>query len=159
MVTLVMRGALVVSLIGAGWLVYQKMPSHGPTASGDAATETTLQIVLRSPADIGDVAVDIPVELYPVDMVAVHHEYFTERRAGTRFDDFLNERMKGRTPVKLKLDVTGQTSAVISPGNWWLHAVLSGEGNLEWRLPINVVGRRQTVELTPQNAYARTKSF
>ena len=29
----------------------------------------------------------------------------------------------------------------------------------EWRLPVNVTGRRQTVELTPENASERTKSF
>lgn len=121
--------------------------------------ETTLQIMLRPPAseDVG--ALDISVELYPVDMVAVRHEYFTERRAGKRFDDFLSERMKGRTPVATRLDKQGQASVVISPGNWWLHAQLSGEEDLEWRLPLNVAGRKQTVELTSQNVYTRTKSF
>lgn len=102
---------------------------------------------------------DIPIEIYPVDIVAVRHEYFTERRAGKRFDDFLSERMKGRTPVTARLDRQGQTSVVISPGTWWVHAVLSGEEDLEWRLPINVSGPKQVIELTSQNAYGRTKSF
>jgi hypothetical protein len=118
-----------------------------------------LQIVLRQSATTGPEARDISVELYPVDIVAVRHEYFTERRAGKRFDDFLTERMKGRKPVTARLDREGQTSVVISPGNWWLHATLSGEENLEWRLPVVIAGPNQTVELTPQNVYTRTKSF
>jgi hypothetical protein len=115
--------------------------------------------VLRSTVGNGTEALDIAVELYPFDIVAARHEYFTERRAGTRFDDFLNERMKGRTPVTTRLDKQGQTFVVVSAGNWWLHAQLLGEENLEWRLPLNIAGARQTVELTPQNVYTRTKSF
>jgi len=37
--------------------------------------------------------------------------------------------------------------------------LLSGDEELEWRLPIKVSGRKQTVELTSQNIYARTRSF
>jgi hypothetical protein len=104
-------------------------------------------------------ALDIPVNLYPIDIVAARHEYFTERRAGKRFDDFLSERMKGRAPIAAKLDKQGQTSVVISPGSWWLHAQLSGEENLEWRLPLDVSGAKQIVELTSDNVYTRTRSF
>jgi hypothetical protein len=118
-----------------------------------------LQIILRQPATTVPEARDISVELYPVDIVAVRHEYFTERRAGKRFDDFLTERMNGRKPVTARLDREGQTSVVISPGNWWLHATLPGEENLEWRLPVVIAGSNQTVELTSQNVYTRTKSF
>jgi hypothetical protein len=102
---------------------------------------------------------EIAVELYPIDIVAVRHEYFTERRAGKRFDDFLKERMEGRTPITARLDKQGQASVVINAGNWWLHALLSGEEDLEWRLPISVTGRKQTIELTWQNVYTRTRSF
>ena len=104
-------------------------------------------------------ALEIPIELYPVDIVSVRDEYFTERRAGKSFDDFMNERMKGRNTITAKLDQKGQTSLLINPGNWWLHALLTGEEQLEWRLPIKVSGRRQTVELTSQNVYTRARSF
>ena len=67
--------------------------------------------------------------------------------------------MNGRTPVNARLDPQGQANIVISPGAWWVHAVLSGEEDLEWRLPINVSGPKQVIELTSQNAYGRTKSF
>jgi hypothetical protein len=118
-----------------------------------------LEIVLRPSAGNGAEALDIAVELYPFDIVAARHEYFTERRAGTRFDDFLNQRMKGRAPVAARLDKQGQAFLVVNAGNWWLHAQLPGDENLEWRLPVNVAGPKQTVELTSQNVYTRTKSF
>ena len=156
LLTLVLRAGLVVALISTGWAIYTQLPppsTNPPASSG----ETTLQIVLQPPAGIE--ALDIPVELYPIDVVAVRHEYFTERRAGKRFDDFLSERMKGRKPVTGRLDKQGQMAVVISPGNWWLHAILSGEEDLEWRLPITVAGGKQIVELTSQNIYTRTKSF
>src|SRR5207244_4990062 len=145
-----LRAALVVALFASGWLVYRNLPRQTSANKQATIAETTLQIVLLEPGNIGANALDIPVELYPFDIVAVRHEYFTERRAGKRFDDFLNERMNGRSPVSARLDKLGQTSLVVSHGNWWIHAVLSGEEDLEWRLPINVGGQKQTVELTAQ---------
>lgn len=157
LITLLLRAGLVVALISAGWAIYSQLPASPLTNPQAARGDTTLQIVLLPTPGIE--ALDIPVELYPIDIVAVRHEYFTERRAGKRFDDFLSERMKGRSPVTARLNKQGQTSVVISPGNWWLHALSAGEEDLEWRLPINVAGRKQTVELTSQNVYTRTRSF
>lgn len=102
---------------------------------------------------------DIAVEIYPVDLVAIRREYFAERRAGKSFEDFRKERMNGRSPVTTKLDKQGQATVVVSQGNWWIHAVLSGDEDLEWRLPVSVSGQKQTVELTPQNVYTRAKTF
>lgn len=157
LITLLLRAGLLVALFAAGWLIYSQLP-YSPTKNAPSG-ETTLQIVLRPNATNDAYALDISVELYPVDIVAVRHEYFTERRLGKRFDDFLSERMEGRSPMSAKLDKQGQTSIVINPGNWWLHALLSGEEELEWRLPISVAGRKQMVELTSQNVYTRTRSF
>jgi hypothetical protein len=157
LVTVFLRAGLVIGFAYAGWAIYHSLP-HQPLATPQTASgETTLHIVLR-PAR-GLQTLDIPVELYPIDIVAARHEYFTERRAGKRFDDFLSERMKGRSSITARLDVRGQASVLVSRGNWWLHALSSGEEDLEWRLPINVVGRNQTVELTSQNVYSRTRSF
>lgn len=158
-VTVALRAALLGTLLGAGWLIYKQLPPDPGPIPPESTGQTTLQLVLRQSPDMGGAMLDIPIEIYPVDIVAVRHEYFTERRAGKRFDDFLSERMKGRTPVTARLDRQGQTNVVISPGSWWVHAVLSGEEHLEWRLPINVTGPKQVIELTSQNAYGRTKSF
>ncbi|HEX9544424.1 MAG TPA: hypothetical protein VF955_04520 [Pyrinomonadaceae bacterium] len=154
---LLLRATLVVALLFSGWLIYSKLP-HRTNPAGASRNETTLQITLR-PAGINAASLDIPVDLYPVDIVAVRHEYFTERRAGKRFDDFLNERMQGRRPVNAKLDKDGQATVVVAAGSWWLNAILAGDEDLEWRLPINVAGSKQIVELTSQNVYTRTKSF
>ena len=67
--------------------------------------------------------------------------------------------MKGRAKVSTRLDKQGQGVVALSGGSWWLHAQLDGEENLEWRLPLEVAGLKQTVELTPQNIYTRTRSF
>jgi len=158
-VTLILRAVLVGTLFSAGWLVYSHLPPNEDPNPLEMNGQTNLRVILRTAPDMGGVLLDIPIELYPVDIVAVRHEFFTERRAGKRFDDFLNERMNGRTPVTARLDQKGQATLVISSGSWWVHAVLSGEEDLEWRLQINVSGSTQVIELTSQNAYGRTKSF
>lgn len=155
---LVLRGGLLLALLTAGWAIYSKLPEPPPNEPQVANGETVLQIVLR-PANVEAQEIGIPVELYPIDIVSVRDEYFTERRAGKRFDDFLSERMKGRSPVTTRLDQKGQAAVVVKPGDWWLHAVLAGDEQLEWRLPIKVSGRKQIVELTSQNIYTRTRSF
>ncbi len=157
LLTALLRAALLAALVVPGWLVYKTLPHEPATNPRASAAETTLRIVLR-PAN-SSAALDISVELYPFDIVAARHEYFTERRAGKSYPDFMNERMKGRASVVAKLDKQGQASVAVSPGAWWLHAQLSGDENLEWRLPLNVAGSSQTVELTLQNVYTRSKSF
>lgn len=159
LVTLVLRAALVLGLFSAGWFVYKKLPIDLASPADQTTAATSLQLMIRPAPELNGVTLEVPVELYPVDIVAVRHEYFTERRAGKRFDDFLSERMNGRKPVTARLDRQGQAVVVVSPGAWWVHAVLSGEVDLEWRLPITVSGSKQTIELTTQNAYERTKSF
>ncbi|HYU98439.1 MAG TPA: hypothetical protein VE977_06405 [Pyrinomonadaceae bacterium] len=159
LLTLFLRAALLVALLASGWLIYSKLPHENSAKLKVNNGETVLQIVLRAPVNGGTDALDIPVEFYPVDIVAVRKEYFTERRAGTSFDDFRNERMKGRAPVAARLDKQGQGVVALSGGSWWLHAKLVGEENLEWQLHLDVAGPRQTVELTPQNIYTRTRSF
>ena len=157
LLTAFLRGGLLVALVVPGWLVYRTLPHEKSANPRAAAAETTLEIVLRPTSN--SEALDISVELYPIDIVAARHEYFTERRAGKSYPDFMNERMKGRAAVVAKLNKQGQASVAVSPGTWWLHAQLSGDENLEWRLPLTVAGGKQTVELTLQNIYTRSKSF
>ena len=156
---MILRAGLILAFVGSGWLIYRSLPNQTSSTPTATIADTSLQIVLLPPVDSGVDALDIDVELYPFDIVAARHEYFTERRPGKRFDDFLSERMKGRAPITAKLDKQGQAIVRVGPGSWWHHAQLSGEENLEWRLPLNVAGRKQTVELTSQNVYTRTRSF
>lgn len=154
-----LRLVLIIGIVGAGWVVYKKLPNSAPGTTPIGAGETTLVIVLQPPSDMGKVARDIPVEISPVDIVAVRHEFFVEPRAGQRFDEFLHQRMAGRELINARLDGQGRASINVPRGNWWIHAILSGDEDLEWRLPILTAGGRQTVELTSQNAYTRSKSF
>ena len=154
-----LQAALLAVLVGAGWLIYRQLPASASDVAANQRT-TTLQIVIRqTPESVGP-ELDVAVNLYPVDILAVRHEFFTEQRRGKRFEDFLKERMRGRSPVHGRLDKQGQGAVNVAPGSWWLHATVSGDEQLEWRLPVRVAsGVRQTVELTPQNAYTRSKSF
>jgi len=159
LLTFFLRAALVVGLFASGWLIYSKLPHENSASLKVHSGETMLQIVLRPSVSGGTDALDIPVEFYPFDIVAARHEYFTERRAGIGYYDFMNEQMKGRAKVATRLDKQGQGVVALSGGSWWLHAQLDGEENLEWRLHLDVAGPRQTIELTPQNIYTRTRSF
>jgi len=159
LVTLVLQTALVLGLFSAGWLIYRRLPAHLPNTTEERASDALIEVIMRPSPPLSGIALDVPVEFYPVDIVAVHHEYFTERRAGKRFDDFLTERMNGRRPVTVRLDQSGRATVAVGRGNWWVHAALMGEEDLEWRLPVSITAPKQTVELNPQNAYTRTKSF
>jgi hypothetical protein len=154
----VLQVGLIVVLVGAGWLIYRQLPATATEVKTGQPT-TTLQILIRQPPESAGPALDVAVSLYPVDIIAVRHEFFTETRPGKRFEDFLKERMKGRSPVNARLDKQGQGAVTLAPGSWWLHATLSGDEQLEWRLPVTVGGTKQVIELTPQNAYTRSKTF
>ena len=155
-----MRLALVMALVGGVWSIYRGLPADEYASSNaDSGNSTMLSIQLRlSPVDAG-APVSVPVELYPVDIAAVRREYASDPRPGIRFDDFLKRRMRGRTPLEAQLNEQGQATLNVTPGKWWVHAVLAGQNNREWRLPVTVYGRRQTIQLTSENAYARTKTF
>jgi hypothetical protein len=155
---LVLRAAFVLALAGGGWLVYRQLPDTSADLRSENARTTNLQIVMSEPEDGG--AANVEVRLYPVDVVAVRHEFFTEPRAGKRFEDFLKERMRGRSPVSTTLDKQGHGSVVLPSGSWWLHAKkLSGDEEFEWRLPVTIAGAKQVIELTSQNAYTRSRTF
>jgi hypothetical protein len=150
--------SLIFVLVGAGWLIYRQLPAGSNDIRSNLGT-TTLQIFIRQPPETVGPALDVAVRLYPVDIVAVRHEFFIEQRPGKRLEDFLKERMKGRSPIDARLDKQGQGSITLAPGSWWLHATLSGDEQIEWRLPVTVTGSKQVIELTPQNAYTRSKTF
>jgi len=155
---LALQVALIVMLVGAGWFIYRQLPDDASEVRLSQGT-TTVQIIIRQPPEGAGPALDVAVSLYPVDIIAVKHEYFTEPRPGKRLEDFVKERMKGRSPINTHLDKQGQGSVTLAPGSWWLHATLAGDEQLEWRLPVTVTGAKQVIELTPQNAYTRSKTF
>lgn len=160
-----LRVALVIALVGAGWLIYRRLP-HDDTApaaglgASPQARDTLLRIILP-PRPAGDPAPDaLPsVKLYSIDVAAAQREFLDERRPGMRFEDFVVRRMGARQPITTQLNAEGQTILYVPPGRWWIHATQGGAQEVSWRLPVNVAGREQTVELTHANAYMRTKKF
>lgn len=156
-----LRLALVLALIFAGLSIYRRLPDSDSGATGGESTaeQTAVQIVLQTAPEDRGATLNIPVELYPIDYSAVQREYLSERRPGLRFEEFLARRMEGKSTVEAKLDESGQAVVMVTPGKWWVHAMLSGTHSVEWRLPVQVAGLKQTIELTPDNAYARMKSF
>lgn len=158
LVTLLQVALLVTLFVGVRQL-YDSMPSGAIVNGESVGGETALQIILRPSARDNGVAIDVPVQLYPVDVSAVQREFGFEPHPGVHFEDFLKERMQGRSPVRARFDRNGRATVIVSQGKWWVHAMLAGSQNVEWRLPITVTGRQQQVELNADNAYARTKTF
>ena len=153
---LALQMLLIVMLVGAGWFIYRQLPDDATEARSSQGT-TTVQIIIRQPPEGAGPALDVVVTLYRVDIIAVKNEYFTEPRPGKNYESFLKDHMK--SPVNARLDKQGQGSVMLAPGSWWLLAKLSGDEQLEWRLPVTVTGAKQVIELTPQNAYTRSKTF
>jgi hypothetical protein len=156
---ILLRALLILTLIGVGWILYHRLPTSKTEKGLKEPGETVLKIVLRKSPDVSDLeSLTIPVELYPLDVSAVQREFLSERRPGQRFEEFLADRMNMQAP-KAELGKDGETIIKVKPGKWWVHAILSGTQELVWRLPVNVSGREQIVELTPENIYTKTKKF
>lgn len=169
--TNLLRFALLFSLFGAGWSIYQRLPHNDPAGDRDpgaAGATMTLRLLLRpaanDPAPVGATA----FQLYSVDVAAAERQFDSEarrrfdpeQRVGIRFDDFLTRQMGKRQPVTGQFDERGEATINVPPGKWWVHAELKGaQQNITWRLPVNISGRERVVELTPENSYTRAKSF
>jgi hypothetical protein len=163
----ILKGALGLGLLAAlffaGWRIYSRLPESNSivprVGAADGRPQTRLQIVLSN--GLSAASLSSPVELYPFDLTAAQREYQASPQLGKTFDAFLARRMRGVTPVQAPTDSAGHAFASLGAGNWWLRAtasLASGE-TFEWRLPMSVSGREQTVELTMENAYEKTKKF
>jgi len=161
-IRIILGAALVAALFAAGWNVYRRLPPEGSVARPDTYnTNANSELTVIFHGDSVALAVKTQIELYPIDFVSMQRDFFSAVRPGKTFDDFLAQRMKGLAPVRAPLDDKGRAVAKLSEGNWWLRAttaLASGE-QIEWRLPLKVSGRGQTIELTTENAYERTKKF
>jgi hypothetical protein len=161
-IKIILGALLLAALFAAGWNVYRRLPPDGSVARPETYnTNANSELTVIFHGDSVATAVRTQVELYPIDFVSMQRDFLSAVRPGKSFDDFLAQRMKGLAPVRAPLDDTGRAVAKLTEGNWWLRAttaLASGE-QIEWRLPVNVSGRAQTIELTRENAYERTKKF
>jgi hypothetical protein len=154
--------ALVAALAAAVWGVYSRLPHDERAAAnaGGGEAATVLRIRLRLEGVGSPVSAQkIPVQLFPINMAAAREEFDSEHRPGQRFEDFATKQMGNRQPLSVDLDEHGEATLAVPPGKWWIHATVTGERELTWRLPVNLSGGEKTVELTPDNAYTRAKKF
>jgi hypothetical protein len=156
-----LRVALVLSLTWACWAIYRNLSTDGGAVPHrtQSSAQTMLAIRLSPSQLLEGQSLEIPVELYPIDLTAVQHEYYSERRAGVRFEDFLQKKLNGRQTLQAKLDRDGGGALMVPEGSWWIYATLNGPVTTEWRVPLNVSGARQQIDLTSANEYMRWKSF
>ena len=118
-----------------------------------------MRVVVRN--RVANATLRSPVKLYHFDLAAARREFEASPRLARQFDDFLARRMRDLTPVKAQVGDDGLAVAMLSAGDWWLHASasLAGGEMIEWRLPIVVGDRDQAIDLSSENAYERTKEF
>ena len=162
-----LRAALLLALVAAGWSIYRGLPRDESPPLGDSrrVAETRLHLVVRGARDNDAGAAHEPAafQLYSFDVAAAQRaaqrEFLSEPSRGARLEEFVRRRMGGRAPVEGRFDERGRAVVKVPPGKWWVHATLPGTPELTWRLPVNVAGREQSVELTPENAYTRAKRF
>lgn len=155
--------ALIAALSAAVWGVYRHLP-HDDMPAAVAREEQRGATMLRIRLRRSEVGFPVSsrktqVQLYPLNMTAARDEFDSEHRPGQRFEDFAARLMGDRQPITAELDDRGEAEVAVPPGKWWVHAAVTGERELTWRLPVEVAGREQTVELTPENAYTRAKKF
>ncbi len=151
--------ALLGALFFAGWRIYRSLPPDGAAriAFDEATANSELTIVLRD----GPTAGPTRVELYPIDFAAIQREFGTSSRPGKSLEDFLAQRLKNLVPIQTQTDRNGRAVAKLSEGNWWMRAISassSGE-SIEWRMPVLISQRSNTIELSVDNAYERSKKF
>jgi hypothetical protein len=159
--SLLLAIALIAGLVSAGAKIYQRLPAEtsSRTVAVDRGGAATLRVVVRN--RVVNATLRSPLELYHFDLMAARREFEASPRLAKQFDDFLGRRMRDLTPVKAEVSPEGVAVAMLSAGDWWLHAsaMLDTGEKIEWRLPIAVSDRDQAIELSFENAYERTKDF
>ena len=156
----ILKLLLAIVLLGmlffAGWRVYRRLPNESMTSQIEGPP-SQVTIVLNNPA----IADSTKLELYPMDFAATQREFVINGRPGKSFEEFLAARLKALAPTRARFDQNGRAFAQLGAGQWWLRATTTGAGGelTEWRLPLTISQRAMTIELSPDNAYERTKKF
>lgn len=153
--------ALIGALVFAGWRIYRRLPAESPnqTVFAEGRSRQSLRLVVRN--KIAGATLRSPLEFFHFNLAAARREYEASPRLARQFDDFLMRRMHDVTPVKADVRDDGYVVAQLWSGDWWLRAkaTLSTGEEIEWRLPVALNDRDQSVDLSFENAYERTKKF
>ena len=149
---------LLASLLFAGARIYRALPpTNEDSTQVTAGMQQDVTIIFRPAISTAQTRVN----LYPIDFAAAERDYANRARSGKSLEDFLATRLKAVTAVNVQIDVNGRGVARVGEGNWWMHAVSAlhtGE-SMEWRVPLTIGQRPQTVELSIENAYEKSKKF
>ena len=160
MIQVILAIGLIGGLFLSGWNIYRRLPDDSPSNTrADKDAEPGIEVTITLSVEAAPI--DSRVEVYPLDFAALQRDYFASPLAQKRFDDFLGRRLKGLEPVRARFDENKRANVKLTLGNWWVRATAempNGE-SLEWRLPINLSGQGQTLELTTENVYEKTKKF
>ena len=151
--------ALVASLVLAGAQVYRRLPvtSAETNQTMPSGAQRDVTVVFQTAVSFSEAR----VRLYPIDYATAERDYLSNRRSSKSLEDFLAMRLKNVTAVNVSIDGSGRGIARVTEGNWWMHAIsarANGE-SMEWRLPLTIGQRPQTIELSIENAYERSKTF
>ena len=152
--------ALVSGLILAGRRIYLRLPPNVSTEGAVLGSDRDVELTVIAGENVA-ASNNTSVEAYKIDFLAMQREYQNGPRPQKPFDEFLNRRLRGLEPARARFDSNGRAILKVSGGNWWIRVIAElGNGErLEWRVPINVMRRNQTLELTSENIYERTKKF
>lgn len=157
---IILASALLAGLILGGVRIYRRLPADSWNNSTAAQSERTLEVTIILSAST-PAPVSASVEAYAIDFAAVQREYDASPLLQKQFENFLSRRLRDLEPVRARFDQNRRAVLKLSSGNWWARATAempNGE-SFEWRLPINVIRQGQTIELTADNAYEKTKKF
>jgi len=159
LIQIILAIALLGTLVGAGRRIYRALPTAfgAPGETLRSGAQQDLTIIFRAAVSAGDTRVN----LYPIDFSATERNYLMNARPGKTLEDFLARRLQNVEPVNVSIDASGHAVARVSEGNWWMHATsaLTNGESMEWRVPLTISRNPQTIELSSDNAYERTKKF
>jgi hypothetical protein len=159
LIQIILAIALLGTLVGAGRRIYRTLPAAfgAPGETPRSGAQQDLTIIFRAAVSAGDTRVN----LYPIDFSATERDYLMNARPGKTLEDFLARRLQNVEPVNVSVDASGHAVARVSEGNWWMHATsaLTNGESMEWRVPLTISRNPQTIELSSDNAYERTKKF
>jgi hypothetical protein len=156
---IILAVALLGSLVFAGARIYRRLPATSADLNQTlpGGVQRDLTVVFNAGVSLSAVR----VRLYAIDFPSAERDYLNIRRSGKSLEEFLAMRLKNVNAVNVEIDSSGRGVARVTEGNWWMHAVsarANGE-SMEWRLPITIGQRPQTIELSLENTYERSKKF
>lgn len=161
---LVLRCLFLAVVAVAVWQVYRSVPRDDERESARRQTResTRLSVAVDSLEFDADDLKDVEIRFSPVDLIALEREMSLARKRDETLNAFVKRRTQGREIHSVKLDLNASARLELAAGRWWIFTRVRDARTHEsyfWRMPVNVRGRNQHIELNRRNADARVKEF